>query len=363
MKEELINLVSLARCFMYDSAVANQLLRHYNSIENIFATKAEDLIEALGGKYAKVIHRLFSKTTRNAAQDDIEIAFKMGYEIISINDTSYPSRLRECPDAPILLFKKGECSLEGSRHIAIIGTRNSTEYGERICEKIINYLSNCSPKPVIISGMALGIDTCAHKSALKYGLKTIAIMGTGFGTIYPPSNLNLSNKISKSGCLITEYGNNIPSFPLNFARRNRIIAGLSDAVILCESKEKGGGIITSKLAFEYNRVVFAVPGRITDDNFKGCNSLIGQQVANIITDASTITNHLNWDLFDKKAKANTSIGEIKKEIIQILKKKGELSCTEISEILHISVGDTAKELLELELSGYIIHLCSNKYSI
>ncbi|MBP5211116.1 MAG: DNA-processing protein DprA, partial [Bacteroidales bacterium] len=200
MEAELVSFIALANCYVYDSAAARELLEKCGSAKEALALSKQRLKE----NYLE------------DAEHTLRRAERSGFEILTVEDDGYPSRLRECPDAPIVLYKKGMCNLNASRMIAIVGTRSSTEYGAKYCEQIVNHLALCNPKPVIISGMAHGIDSCAHRAALNTGLSTVAVMGTGFDIIYPPGNERLSERISQAGCLLTEFSGGTPSYPYNF---------------------------------------------------------------------------------------------------------------------------------------------------
>ncbi|MBQ7222556.1 MAG: DNA-processing protein DprA [Bacteroidales bacterium] len=346
MEEELICLVALARGFVYNCTAARELFERYGSAK---------------GAYDSVKEKL-GKESLDAAGETIDLAHKHGFEIVTIGDSRYPIRLKECSDAPLILYKKGNCNLNSSRAISIVGTRSSTEYGKKYCEQIVKHLALCRPGPLIISGMATGIDSCAHRAALENGLNTVAVMGTGFDIVYPPCNQNLSERICEAGCLLTEFGSGTPSYPYNFARRNRIIAGMSDAVVLCESKARGGGMITAHLAFDYSRSVFAVPGRMDDISFNGCNLLIEKQVATIVSCCEVITDTLKWepaapaDLFSE-------VSPEKGLILDCLRQKGEQNLAEIADAVRLPMGEVARLLIEMEIDGQVMHLHSNKYSI
>lgn len=337
-------------------------------IDAIFSRTPEQLRQMMremhGGCFV-LFDRLFSSKAEAAAARDIDWASDRGLEILSIEDDNYPHRLRECPDAPIVLYTSGGFNLNRERLIAIVGTRSATENGRRYCNLIVEGLSKCSPAPVVVSGLALGIDTFAHTAALKYGLDTVAVMGTGFETIYPPSNYNLAQRILPQGALVTEFTPFTPSYPVNFVRRNRIIAGLCDCVLVVESKKKGGGLITAQLGMDYDRSVFAVPGRIDDNTFRGCNDLIERNIAGIATSPDSIIKAMGWESgtlplgFDRP-RARTASG-IAGEILRHLQSGGASDADTIAAALSRPVREIALPLLELEMEGKIYRLSGDRF--
>ena len=376
----MIDMARLAACFDWNNTPAKEILEVFGSASDIFEAGQREAARRYP-PLAGIAGRLFSSKTAEEAVRDIDWAIGHGIDILAATDEEYPQRLLQCPDAPLLLYRKGRCNFSRPRFLAIVGTRASTQYGRRYCEKIIEGLAALAVKPVIVSGMALGIDTHAHTFALRYGLETIAVMGTGFNTIYPPSNEQLAEEILQRGALVTEFSPFTPSYPLNFVRRNRIIAGLSDCTLVVESKSKGGGLITAQLAQDYNRSVFAVPGRMDDNTFRGCNQLIEDNVAAIVTGARSIIKAMDWDTADARlplafgetggggsgdsaANGDGSNGKdsIKARITAFLLGHPESDAETIAAGLGLPLADLSLPLLELEMSGAISLISGNKYS-
>lgn len=364
----MIDTARLAACFEGNSTPAKEILETFGSASAIFETGQREAVKRYP-PLAGIAGRLFSRKTAEAAERDIDWALDHGVDITAATDDDYPQRLKQCPDAPLLLYKRGRCNFSRPRFIAIVGTRASTQYGRRYCEKIIEGLAALAVKPVVVSGMALGIDTHAHTFALRYGLDTVAVMATGFDTIYPPSNGQLSEEIVQHGALVTEFAPFTPSYPINFVRRNRIIAGLADCTLVVESKAKGGGLITANMAMDYNRSVFAVPGRMDDNTFRGCNQIIEDNVAAIVTGAKSIIKAMDWDTSDIRLPLEAGDGgtfnkdPVKREIVRYLAEHPESDIRDIALTMGSTPKDLALALLELELAGRICIVSGNKYSL
>jgi DNA processing protein len=365
-RDYLIDTARLAGCFEGNNTPAKEILEAFGDASAIFEMGQKEALR-IYPPLAGIAHKLFNRERADAAARDIDWALDHAVEMIAVTDSDYPERLRQCPDAPLLLlYKKGRIDFSRPRFVAVVGTRASTQYGRRYCEQIIEGLAALAIKPVIVSGLALGIDTHAHTFALKYGLDTVAVMATGFDTLYPPSNDHLAAEILQHGALVTEFSPFVPSFPINFVRRNRIIAGLSDCTLVVESKAKGGGLITAQLAQDYNRSVFAVPGRIDDNTFRGCNALIEDNVAAIVSGAGSIIKAMGWDTADASLPlVFNDIGEdsIKGGILRFLMENPESDVREIAFALDSNPQNLALPLLELELAGRIAIVSGNKYRI
>lgn len=219
-----------------------------------------------------------------------------GISVMTYRDSEYPTRLLACEDAPVVLFTKGKINLNALHVISIVGTRNATEYGKHVTADIVSQIAALTTDTLVVSGLAYGIDAASHIAALSSGLHTAAVLGTGLDHIYPADNTELAREMLRSGLgmLITEYPYNYPTGKRNFLERNRIVAGLSDCVLVVESGYKGGSLSTARLAFAYNRNVYAVPGRLYDRASEGCNMLIASQKANIVTSPHSLIDDMHW---------------------------------------------------------------------
>ncbi len=257
---------------------AKKLIAYCGGAEAVFKEKKNNLLKIpnVGKLTAKSVSdkEIFEKADR-----ELEFIAKYKIKTHFYLNSDYPVRLKPVEDSPVMLFSKGICDLNTPPAVSVVGTRSITEYGKGMCAEIVKDLSDINP--LIISGLAYGVDTIAHKAALDNGMKTAAVLGHGLDRIYPSLNRSLAEKISQSGLLITDFFSNTKPDRENFPRRNRIIAGLSDAVIVIEAAQKGGALITAYYANDYNRDVFAIPGKKTDIFSRGCNHLIKTNKAHL----------------------------------------------------------------------------------
>jgi DNA processing protein len=341
------------------------LLQHFNTASEIFKAKMQDLerIEGIGTLRARSI-----KAFKDYKTVEKEISFMEKYRIkkLFLTDENYPKRLLHCYDAPTLLFYKGEANLNASRMVGIVGTRTATDYGRHETEKIIEALAEHDV--TIISGLAMGIDAIAHKAAIKNNIPTIGAIGHGLDTIYPASHAGLAKEMIKmGGGLLTEFFSGTLPEKHNFPLRNRIVAGLSDAVIVVETHVKGGSMITAKFGDSYNRDVFAIPGRNIDSKSGGCNYLIRTQKANMLTTPDDFLETMGWKLNKKKVKKQKELfmelnGD-EKRITDLLEEKGSLGIDQIVLSAQLSSSAIAASLLNLELQGIIESLPGKIYRL
>ncbi len=298
-------------------------------------------------------------TGRNEAKDRAEDLYqKCSEQNINIHyflEESYPQRLFHCEDGPLILYSKGDINLNPSRAISIVGTRNATVKGKAFCEKLIEELVPYDT--TIISGLAYGIDITAHKAALNQKIPTQAVLACGLDNVYPKVHLKYAQQMQENGGLLSDYPINTQLLPSNFAERNRIIAGMSDAVIVIESSAKGGSLITANLANSYNRDVFAVPGRPDDSHSLGCNQLIKTNKAALIESAKDIAYILGWDeqvsIRSPQPKLFLDLSDNEKEIIHLFDQNQLLGVDEISIKGGLSMSQTSSLLLNLEFKGII----------
>jgi len=295
------------------------------------------------------------------AQQEMEYCIRNEIAFVSFVDKDYPEHLQECEDAPLLLYYKGKPDFNSEKQISIVGTRNASRYGIDFCNKIVSQIAERHPNAVVISGLALGIDGAAHKATLKAGLKTWAVIGHGFETIYPSEHHNLAGEIiTKNGAIITEYHHNSKIRPSNFVERNRIVAGMSKAVLVVESGKRGGAMITADLGNQYNRDVFAVPGYIDRAGGNGCNLLIKSHRAHLVEDIEDIEYITGWKP-DTERERTTKIefpdnGKFKDEELKILDAMKTEQYIDFDGLLAktgLNTGQISTSLLELEFRGII----------
>jgi len=280
----------------------------------------------------------------------------MNYDFITINDDIYPECLKEISDPPEKLYYKGNLELlKSERMIAVVGTRNPSSYGKLCCEYMIKKMSKADI--TIVSGFAKGIDSIAHKTSLITGTKTIAVIASGLDIVYPASNLSLYREIEEKGLILTEYEPGTKPFKGNFPQRNRIIAGLSKGVIVVESKDRGGSLITADLALEYNRDVYAVPGDIFSEYSKGCNNLIRDAKAKSLSHIKELLEDYNWE----NKEENKSLKFTKNQDLILNSLSTEKSFDQILEETKIAQTEILSELINLEIMGLIKSIAGGRY--
>lgn len=342
---------------------ARKLINHYGDIKEVFSASKLDL-KKLNLLTSKSIVSIKSKEVFENTEKEIKFIQKYDIKPIFINDETYPYRLKQCHDAPLVLFVKGCSSLNPLKAIAVVGTRNATIYGK---EKTKSLITEVKGEPMqIISGLANGIDSYAHIASLENSIETIAVLGHGLNCIYPASNRKLATKIIESGALVTEFNSQLPAEKENFPRRNRIIAGMSDAVVVIEANKKGGALITAELANSYNRDVFAIPGRTDDTYSQGCNWLIKTNKAALITNMKDLYYSMNWNYSGKEKTTKQMsfvLSKDEEKIFQILFNNGNSSIDYLCSITDFSLSKLSGILLNMEMSDVIRCLPGKIYSI
>jgi len=368
MHTELLYQLALTEVPNIGCVHAKVLAQEFGSAEKIFKAKQHLLekIEGIGEIRAKAIKAF---TNFSNAEEEIKFIEKYKIKPLFLTDKNYPKRLLNCYDSPTLLFYKGDADLNASKVVAIVGTRNHTEYGKQQTEKLVKELA--SQNVLVVSGMAFGIDAIAHKTAFKNDLATVGVLGHGLDQIYPPDHSNLAKEMLKhGGGLLTEFRSNTQPDKHNFPTRNRIVAGMSDATIVIETGEKGGSMITAELANGYNKDVFALPGRVNDHKSAGCNFLIRNNKAILLTDAEELIEVMGWEEKAKSMKEKKSQREIfielskdEKIIVDILKEKDLVHVDELNFKSGLSSSSMAVAILSLELQGVVATLPGKLYKL
>ena len=300
MKEEkLLAVLRLQKSKAIGDILAKKLIVNVGDVTQIFKEKSTTLQKINGIGNHAIKHLLDSKNILEAEQ---ELAYikKNNIAYTYFLEDDYPKNLHNCIDSPILFFKDGNINFNNDKIISIVGTRNMSSYGRDFCTKLIEDLAGFNP--IIVSGFAYGVDICAHKAAIKNNLQTIAVLAHGFEQIYPKVHKKYINQVNENGGFLTEFWSEEQPLRENFLKRNRIVAGISKATIIIESASKGGSLVTADIANSYDRDVFALPGRVTDVFSKGCNSLIKNNQAQVLTSANDIIKMLNWDLLEQAKK-------------------------------------------------------------
>lgn len=343
---------------------ARKLVSHFGSVEAIFAEPYRNLckIPGIGSGLAKYIT---DRSYLKIAEKEEEYVVQHNIRTYFYLDNDYPFRLRQCDDSPVTFFFKGSCDLNSPKILSVVGTRNATSRGRDLCDNIIGSLAERHPEMIVVSGLAYGIDIAAHKAALAHNLQTIGVLGHGFLTIYPSVHRSTADAMLRNGGLLTDFVSNTLPEKNNFIKRNRIIAGLSDATLVIESGLKGGALITSDIANSYNRDVFAVPGRPDDQWSAGCNDLIKRNKAALAESAEDITYLLGWEP-EKPAKAVqttlfSEMNETEQRIFDLIRKEGEVTIDQICRDLDIPISKLSSRLLQMEFRGLVKCFPGNVY--
>lgn len=293
IEQDLFHLLALQRVEGVGDIMAKKLLTLLGNAESVFKAKASQLT-GIDGVGSVLIKNLKDKSVFEKANQELDFIQKNEINVAYFQDENYPERLKHCIDGPVLLFTSGNIDLKNKKIISIVGTRQITSYGIEFCRKLMEDIAPLDP--IIVSGFAYGVDIVAHQLAIENNLQTIGVVAHGLNQIYPKTHKKYVAKVEQNGGFMTEFWSSSNPDKENFVRRNRIVAGMSEATIVIESADRGGSLITANMANDYNRDVFAVPGRVTDKYSQGCNNLIKTQKANVLTSAADLIYILNWDL-------------------------------------------------------------------
>lgn len=370
--EELVNTAILTRLSYYHLNTMVELYRQLGSATAILE-RLGDVAAICPGLPARVADDLRNADVmRSRVEEELAYDAANGIEAICLNDAAYPYRLREAPDAPLMLFYKGTADLNARHIINIVGTRHCTRYGEDLIRRFVADLRQLCPDAVVVSGMAYGVDINAHRQALANGLDTVAVLAHGLDNLYPPVHRDTANEMLRHGGLLTEYMTNTKPDKLNFVRRNRIVAGISDATILVESAAKGGGLITTRIAKEYNRDVFAFPGSVGAPYSEGCNNLIRDNGAALITSAEDFVKAMGWNDAATLQKARSQgierqmfpeLSDDEKKIVGLLSQTNDLRHDLISVKTGIPIGSVMAILFQLEMKGVVKAYAGGTYHL
>lgn len=345
---------------------ARKLVSHFGGVEAIFHEPYRNLVKipGIGPGLAKYIT---DRSYLDAAEKEAEYVTRNNIRTYFYLDNDYPFRLRQCDDSPVVFFLMGSCDLDAAQILSVIGTRNATPRGRDLCDKIIGGLSIGHPDLIIVSGLAYGIDVAAHKAAMANNLQTVGVLGHGFKTMYPSTHTSVAKEMIKKGALVSDFLSDALPERNNFLKRNRIIAGLSDATLVVESGIKGGALITADIASSYNRDVFAVPGRPEDQWSSGCNDLIKLNKAALVQCSDDIEYFLDWKPEKQKPPVQrtlfSELTDNEKLIFELISKEGELSIDIICRSLDLPVYKLSSLLLQMEFKGLLKCHPGNVYNI
>ena len=359
----LIHQIALTKVKGVGPVVARHLISHFGSAEAIFSASRKQLttIPGLGNRLAESV---LGTQALHDAEAELPFIEKHGIQVLFWGDEDYPKRLIDCFDAPVLLYYKGNSDLNTSRVVSVVGTRNATTYGKSICAEFIQELKPYNV--LVISGLAYGIDSYAHRNALGQGIPTIGVLGHGLDRIYPAANREMAAKMLDCGGLLTEFPSGTNPDRQNFPMRNRIIAGLADVTIVVEAAVRGGALITAEIANNYNRDVCAFPGNLNQEFSAGCNYLIKTNRAHLIGGAKDLEYLMNWELAEKPLESkqlqlHISLDSTEQKAYDIIRTSGQIGIDNLSLQLKWPQSKLAITLLELEMKGVIAALPGKIY--
>ena len=371
-QQEILNTILLTRLNYFSLAGMLELYRKVGSATTILENR-DNIRDILPDASDKLVNALQNTDeARRRAEVELEYDIRYGITPITMNDERYPQRLAECDDAPLMLFYKGNANLNQQRVINIVGTRQCTPYGEDLIRRFITDLKQLCPQVLIVSGLAYGVDINAHRQALDKGYETVGVLAHGLDDLYPSRHKETALRMVEHGGLLTEFLTQTNADKINFVRRNRIVAGMSDACILVESKAHGGGLITTEISQAYGRDVFAFPGRVGDAYSEGCNNLIRSNGAGLITSAADFVKDMGWqdDATLMRAKQQgierSLFPELSPEeqlIVDILSKTNDLQINLISVKTNIDITRLTSLLFTMEMKGIIKTLAGGMYHL
>lgn len=354
-QNELFHLLALLQVEGVGDIMAKKLLNAFGSAAAVFEAKPNQL-RTVDGIGDVLVRKLKDKSIFEKATAEMQFIEHEGVRVLYFTDEAYPERLKHCIDGPVLLFGNGNFDFRNRKLISIVGTRQITAYGTEFCKKLLEDLSFYNP--IIVSGLAYGVDIVAHQTAMELQLQTIGVLAHGLNQIYPKSHKKFVAKMEQNGGFLTEFWSSSSPEKENFVKRNRIVAGMSEATIVIESAEKGGSLITANLANDYNRDVFAVPGRTTDKYSQGCNELIKTQRAQLITSAADLIYSLNWQLEEEKPKTIqkqlfVSLDAEEQKIYDFLLQNGKQLLDIIALECEYPIFRVSSTLINMELKGVV----------
>lgn len=341
---------------------AQTIIEHHENIKEIFPDASEKLVNGLRN----------IDEARKRAEVELEFCQKHGIMPLTMNDERYPARLRECDDAPLMLFYRGNADLNQQYVINIVGTRRCTEYGKDMIRRFVSDLKMLCPKVLIVSGLAYGVDINAHRAALQNGYETVGVLAHGLDQIYPPRHRETAVQMISQGGLLTEFFTQTNADKVNFVRRNRIVAGMSDACILVESAERGGGLITARLSRDYNRDVFAFPGRVGDKYSEGCNNLISSNGAALLSSAQSFIDAMGWVTDVQKNEARQqgierqlfpSLSPDETLVVDTLRQQNDMQINMLAVKTNLPIARLTALLFEMELKGIVKVLAGGVYHL
>ena len=372
MKDEIFYTMALTRISNFNYATALALYRAVGSAQMLYEYR-NDIGSILKDCSPRLTEALkdWNEPMKRA---EFELRYMQNHQIraLTLTDRDYPQRLKECPDAPIILYYKGNADLNQAKIVSIVGTRRITTYGQDLIRRFIADLRACCPQVLIVSGLAYGVDICAHREALSNGYETVGVLAHGLDQIYPYRHHETADQMTGHGGLLTEFMTQTNADKPNFVRRNRIVAGIADATVLVESAAKGGGLITAGIAQSYDRSVFAFPGNVGQPYSEGCNNLIRDNGAGLISDAGDFVRAMNWQDDTRRQQAmadgieRTLFPDLTSEeqrIVSLLQQTNDLQLNILSVRTGIPIGQLTALLFQLEMKGVVKLFAGGMYHL
>lgn len=370
--QEIINTIALTRINYFHLTGMLQLYRRLGSATAVIEHRRNirDVLPDASPKLVQSLQQLDEPLHR--AEIELQWDLENGVMPLCMNDENYPQRLRQCDDAPLMLFYKGNINLNQRRVICVVGTRRNTVYGEDLIRRFMRELRQLCPQLLVISGLAYGVDIIAHRQALQNGYPTVGVLAHGVDYLYPARHKQTADEMVKKGGLLTEFLTQTNADKVNFVRRNRIVAGISDACVVVESATHGGGLITASLARTYNREVFAFPGNVGSQYSEGCNNLIRDNVAGLISNADDFVKSMNWDDDVKLQRAQQvgierqlfpDLSTEERQVVSALKKHNDLQINMLSVQADIPIAHLTAILFSLEMKGVLKALPGGMYHL
>ncbi len=364
MTDDLLYRIAITKIPKIGAVNARTLISYCGGVEAVFKAKKQTLLKipSIGEALAK---NVLNQDVLKAAEAEMKFIQKNNIQPIFYLDKNYPSRLKNYNDAPLMLFYKGNADLNHHRIVGIIGTRKPTERGKAMCEEIVSELLKYDV--MIVSGLAYGIDITAHKKSVELGIENVGVLGHGLDRIYPGSHEATAKKMINCGGLLTEFTSGVMPLRENFPARNRIIAGLADALIVVETARSGGSIITAKIANDYNKDVFAVPGRIKDKFSEGCNMLIKTHRANLMESVADISYIMQWEAKEKQIGKQRSLfvelSVIEQQIVDLLRNEESMDIDTLAFKTQLSPSILSMNILNLEFENVVKMLPGKRYML
>lgn len=364
MQNELVYQIALTQIPGVGDVLARNLVSYCGGVKQIFHQNKSRLLQ-IPGIGEKLAHSIARFSNFKHAEAEAEFIFKHNISTYFYLDTNYPNRLKQLNDSPVMLYGLGNMNLDADKVVAIVGTRRASDYGKTFTDELVSELK--AVNALIVSGLALGIDVAAHRSALKHQLSTVGVMAHGLDRIYPHQHKNIASHMVEKGGLLTEFMSGTNPDRENFPKRNRIVAGLCDVLIVVETDIKGGAMITAEIANGYNKDVMAVPGRVNEQYSYGCNSLIKLNKASIVTQPHDVLELMRWDIVPKKRQQKQlylhELTEQESAIVRFIGNKNRTGIDDIAFALQTDSGNLSLTLLELEFKGIIRHLPGKHYEL